>query len=395
MSPTLVVVLLSLLLGLQPAATDLYLPALPAIVVQLDGTIAQAQLTLSGMLLAFGLSQLIWGPVSDRYGRRPVLLLGVSGYAMGALGAALAPTMEWLVIWRILQGAAMGSAVVCGRAIIRDLYAGDHGARVMSKGLSGLGTIACISAPLGSLIAAALGWRAAMSVLVVLGVATLAMVAWRLDETLKQPDPRALQPGPMARNWLQILRHPTFWAFTLLAATSYGALFTVLATSSFVMIDIIGVSQTAYGLQMATMSGCYIVGTVLCRRLLLRLGVQRTVILGGALSLTGGVLLAALTALGYQTAWSVLLPIYIVILGHGIHQPCGQSGAVSPFPRAAGVAAALSGCLMTLTAFGTGLWLGQRMDGTVHALAYGIGFWGVVTALVAWGPVQWLGRARP
>jgi MFS family permease len=137
MPPGLVILLLSLLLGLQPITTDLYLPALPALTAGFGAPMAQAQLTLSALLLAFGLSQLVWGPLSDRFGRRPILLIGMSAYVLASIASTLAPSMEMLIVWRTVQGAAMGAGVMCARAIVRDLYTPLQGARVMSKGLSG------------------------------------------------------------------------------------------------------------------------------------------------------------------------------------------------------------------------------------------------------------------
>ena len=150
MSPALIVLTLALLLGVQPITTDLYLPALPGLTQELAASMAQAQLTLTALLLAFGVSQLFWGPLSDRFGRRPILLWGMSAYVVASIGSAFSPTIDMLIVWRTLQGVAMGAAVMCARAIVRDLYAPAQGASVMSKGLSGLGLIACLSAPLGA-----------------------------------------------------------------------------------------------------------------------------------------------------------------------------------------------------------------------------------------------------
>ena len=122
MSPVLVVVLLGLLLGLQPLATDLYLPALPSIQAAFSTQVSQVQLTLTAFLLAFGCSQLAWGPLSDRFGRRPILLAGMSIYVLAALGSASAETMESLIAWRALQGASLGAGVMCARAMVRDLF---------------------------------------------------------------------------------------------------------------------------------------------------------------------------------------------------------------------------------------------------------------------------------
>ncbi len=388
MSPPLVILVLSLLLGLQPITTDLYLPALPAITDSLGAPVSQAQLTLSALLLAFGISQLVWGPLSDRFGRRPVLLVGLAAYTVAAVASAFAPSMTMLIVWRAVQGAAMGAPVMCARAIVRDLYAPEFGARMISKGLSGLGVLACLSAPMGSLLAQFLGWRAALLALAVAGALTLALIALRFEETVRAPNPDALRAGNLVRTWSAILRHHTFWSFALLAAATYGGLFTFLAASSFVLIKVLGVSNAIYGVLMFSNSAAYIAGTVMCRRLLPRFGVRRTVAIGGAFSLVGGTLMGVFALAGVQSVWAIMLPAYLFMLGHGVHQPCGQSGAVGPFPHAAGAASALSGFLMMLSAFGMGQWLGTAMDNTVFALTNGMWFWGVATAGVAWGLVQ-------
>lgn len=387
MTPSFVVLALSLLLGIQPVTTDLYLPALPAITAALSADMAQAQLTLSGLLLAFGCSQLIWGPVSDRVGRKPVLLAGLAGYVVASIAGTLASSIEALVIARVVQGAAMGASVVCARALVRDLYAPEVGARVISKGLSGLGVIACLSLPIGGVIAHFMGWRPALAALAVFGAVALAVMVWRFQETLAQPDRDALKPARLWRTWCDVLFNPTFRAFALLGMMSYGGLFTFLAASSFVFISIMGLSQLMYGALMFSMALAYLIGTFLCRRLLLRFGLHRTVAIGGLMTLAGATLVGGLALAGFEGVAPIMLPFYIFMLSHGIHQPCGQAGAVGPFPRTAGAASAMSGFLMMLSAFAMGSWLGANMDGTHLPLTNGIWFWGTLTALVALGMV--------
>jgi DHA1 family bicyclomycin/chloramphenicol resistance-like MFS transporter len=394
MPPGLTVLILSLLLGLQPITTDLYLPALPALTEGFGAVMSQAQLTLTALLLAFGLSQLVWGPLSDRYGRRPILLIGLAAYVLASVASTLSPTMDLLIFWRTVQGAAMGAGVMCARAIVRDLYTPVQGARVMSKGLSGLGVIACLSAPLGGLLSDLFSWRIALLALAIFGAVCLAVVALRFVETVAPENRRALHPTELARTWLGILRHPTFWAFSALSAASYGGLFTFLASSSFVFIKVLGVGKTQYGLLMCSMALAYILGTFLCRSLLTRYGVRRTVAIAGGLSLTAGTLMGTLALAGLHSAWAIMLPFYLFMLGHGIHQPCGQSGAVGPFPQAAGAASALNGFLMMASAFAMGGWLGTHMDGTVYPLTFGIWFWSLLIALAAWTLVQKTGETR-
>jgi len=393
MSPGLIILLLSLLLGLQPVTTDLYLPALPALTESFAAPMAQAQLTLTALLLAFGLSQLVWGPLSDRFGRRPILLVGLSAYVLASIASVLAPTMALLIVWRTVQGGAMGAGVMCARAIVRDLYTPLQGAHVMSKGLSGLAMIACISPPLGGLLAAWFNWRIALLALTVFGVASLALVAWRFTETMPQKNRKTLHPADLARTWLAIVRNPVFVAFSALSTASYGGLFTFLATSSFVFIQVLGWSTAQYGLLMFSNALAYLLGTFLCRYWLARFGVKRTVALAGGLSLSGGTLMGVLALAGLHNGWAIMPAQYLFMLGHGVHQPCSQSGAIGPFPQAAGAASALNGFLMTLAAFAVGSWLGTHMDGTVYPLVLGMWFWSALIALAAWTLVQRQGRA--
>ena len=387
----LVVLVLALLLGIQPVTTDLYLPALPALTAGFGASMAQAQLTLSALLLAFGCSQLLWGPLSDRFGRRPILLWGLTAYVAASVGATLAQTMDLLVAWRVVQGVAMGAVVVCARAIVRDLYEPAEGARVMSKGLTGLGVLACLSAPVGGVIAWSFGWRYALFALAVFGCLALALILLRFQETVAIKNPSALRPATMLTVWRSILANPTFLAYSALSATSYGGLFTFLATSSFVFIQVLGLSNTAYGGLMFINSLFYIFGTFLCRRWLHRSGVQKAVALAAVFTLAGGTGMGVLAYLGVVSVWAIMVPQVLFMVGHGIHQPCSQSGAVGPFPKSAGAASALNGFVMMLVAFAIGAYLGSHMDGTVRPLAYGVWFWSVAIALVAWTLVRLYG----
>jgi len=282
----------------------------------------------------------------------------------------------------------MAAAVVCARAIVRDLYEPHEGAQVMSLALSGLGVIAIVGPVTGGVVAAWFGWRSALGVVAAFGALTLAYIAWRLPETLTQRNRDATRLGPLFAQWGRIARHRVFIAWTLLVSATYGGLFTILAGSSFIYIDVLGLSPGWYGLAMALGSSSYLAGTFVCRRWISRHGIRGAVARGGAVTLAGGMLGAALALGGVQAVWAVMLPQCLFAFGHGIHQPCGQAGAVGPFPHAAGAASALAGFVLALTAFGVGLWLGRALDGTVLPYALGVGFWSLATTLVAWTLVQ-------
>jgi len=388
MSPAVVVVMLTLLLGIQPITTDLYLPALPTLQRELGASVNAAQLTLSVLVGCFGLAQLVCGPLADRHGRRPVLLGGLALYTFASVMSTRSGSIDALIGWRALQGAAMAAAVTCARSIVRDLYQPHEGARVMSRALTGLGIIAMTSPIVGGIIVQWLHWQAALLVLAVFGAAALALVALRFEETVPLRNPQATRLGPLLKNWGAVLSNPTFRAWVALLCCTFGGLFFLLAGSSFVFIDVLGSSRVAYGLILATSSLAYIVGTWLCRRLLLRHGLRGAVRRGAWFSLAGGLGMAALSLAGVYSVWAIIVPQWLYAIGHGIHQPCGQAGAVGPFPEKAGTAASVSGFLMMLTASAVGLWLGRHLDGTVFPVTLGIGVFSVLLTIVAWTLVQ-------
>jgi DHA1 family bicyclomycin/chloramphenicol resistance-like MFS transporter len=391
MDPRFVVALLGLLLGIQPVTTDLYLPALPSLPVTFGTSAARVQLTLSVLLIAFGASQLLLGPASDRWGRRPVLLGSLAVYSAAGLVAAFAPSIEVLVALRAVQGGAMGGVVMAARAIVRDLYEPAQGARIMAKALAGLGVLACLSPLTGGLLAQAFGWQATLLAVAAFGALSWLVVQRGFVETLGQRRPDALAPAQMWASWVAIARHPTFRAWTLLLSCSYAGLFTYLATSSFVLIGVLGLTRVEYGWAMLLNSASFIAGTFVCRRLLPRLGMRRAVMSAGLVSLAGGTLLGVLVWAEVRSPWAVMGPMVLFMLAHGVHQPCGQAGAVGPFPFAAGAASALSGFVMMVFAFVMGHWIGWRLDaqpGSLAPLAQGIWFWSAAIALCTWTLVR-------
>ena len=388
MSPALVIALLALLLGMQPLTTDLYLPALPMVSTELGATVAQAQSTFTGLLLAFGCSQLLWGPASDRWGRRPILLTGLALYILAAAACMLAPSMSVLVMARVAQGMALGAAVVAARAIVRDLYAPVEGTQVMSKAMTGLGVLACSSPLVGSLLATHLGWRPTMAALMLAGVATWVIVWLYFQESVQHRNPNALQLRLLLSNWQRIGQHPTFLAYTLSTSCSYAGLVVFLTGTPFMFMQVLGWSATQVGLLLSCNGLVYLLGTILCRRLLRRWGVQKAIAIAGGIAVACGALLLLLAFTGSRNPWAYAAVCMLYPIAHGIQQPCGQSGAVSSFPQAAGTASALNGFVMMIIAFATGQILGAYSNGTVYPLVFGMATWCAAAALASWTLVR-------
>jgi DHA1 family bicyclomycin/chloramphenicol resistance-like MFS transporter len=337
--------ILVLLLGTQAVATDLYLPALPQIAHDLQHPAGRVQWTLTAFILSFGLAQLGAGALVDRYGRRRALLWGVGLYAGAALAGALATQLSVLVASRVLQGAATAVCVIGVRAIIRDNHAGAAGLGMMARTMTGMGVLSFVSPVLGGLTTEYLGWHATLGVVALFGVVAWVAVYTSFTETL------AGAPRVVAVSFLSFLHNPQFVFSSLLAGLSFTGAIGFLLLSPFVFIGEFGMSRLEYGFMPALCSLAFLIGTVACRRCLRRWSVERVVKVGSALSLTGGTSQLLLWYFGSGSVVALMLPQCIFMLGHGFNQPCGQGGAVEPFPQHAGRAAAMSGLIITGSAF--------------------------------------------
>lgn len=373
------VILLALLLGSQPVATDLYLPALPSIAAELGNP----ALTLTGLMLAFGFGQLILGPMSDRFGRRPVLLAGCASYALASFAGAWVTTLSGLVVCRCLQGAAMAALVVCARASVRDLYAPVEGMRILSRGLTGLGIVALASPLVGAAMVAYFSWHAAFIAIGVFAASAGAWVWLYYEESLPDRVPSDAA-GIAANATMAVLRGPRFRAWTSMLVATYSTLFCFLLSSGFVYIKVFGFSPLACGFVLAGNSISYIAGTYFCRWLLHRVGPDRAVRTSALFALAGAVLMLGVALVAGPQAWGMIAGQYLIAASHGVNQPCGQAGSVGDFPEHAGRAAALSGFAMMLAAFIVGQLMAPSLGTSAWPLVISNTLGSAAIAAVAW-----------
>jgi len=386
--------LLTGFLALQPLSTDLYLASLPALRVHFDAPVSAVQLTLSAFLAGFAVSQLLAGPLSDRFGRRPIALGGAALYLGGSLLGAFAPSLAMLLVARIAQALGVCCTVVCARAIVRDLYQAGPGARVMSRALSWMGVVPIAGPVLGGLVQSAFGWRTNFAILAIADVAMLAATLRVLRETNRHLDPHATEPGPLLQNYALVASSRSFWANALPITGSYGALFCFISAAPFVLIELFGVSERAFGFTYALVTLGYLLGTIAVRRVLVRLGLARSIRLGAGVALAAGASMAILVALGVQSLAAVLVPMCFLTAAHGFIQPCCQIGAIDPFPRHAGAATALMGFAMLTIASLAGWLVGALHDGTTRPLAWAVAASTAFCALSTWTLLPGTSKAR-
>jgi len=341
-----VIVLIILGFMLLPLSTDMYLASLPGLRLYFDVSVPQAQLTLSVFVVGFAISQLAYGPLSDRFGRRPVLLGGLGIYVVASLACLSAQSIEWLITARFFQAMGACASTVIGRAIIRDIYGGAGAARTLGYVLAGT---------------------------------SMAATALLLAESNAQRNATATQTRHLIANYLTLLRSRRFVGFMLCFASGYCAIFTWLSMSSFVLIGALGLSPQRYGVLFGLTVPGYLVGTLLAARLSGRLGVDRLVAIGSILCALAGSLMAVLALAGVQHVAALLLPLALLLCGTGFINPAATAGAIAPFAKMAGTASALLGFAQMAIGAGYGFIAAQFHDGTTLAMACAIGLSSLMT----------------
>ena len=383
---TALVVLLGCATALGPLSTDMYLPSLPGLVALFGSDMATVQLTLSAFLAGFAVMQLVYGPLSDRFGRRPVLLAGITLYTAASVGCAFAGSVEWLILWRFGQALGACAGVVLGRAIARDLYEGAQAARALSMMAMTLGLTPAVAPILGGRRHDWFDWQANFIAMALTGATLGVCVLFFLAESNQHRNPAATHPGPMLRNFAILARHARFRGYALCVAFSYGGMFSFISASSFTLDRVFGVGPTVFGFCFVLIVLGYLVGGFIGTRFTMRFGVDAMLGLGAGCCAAGGLLMLLLQGgawmAGVQWHWfSLIGPMMLFTVGLGLTMPQGQAGALQPFPHMAGAAASLMGfAQMTLAAVG-GIVVGHALNDTALPLSLAMAGMGLATLL--------------
>ncbi len=384
-----VAIIVTLCVALGPLATDLYLPSLPSIGRAFEVSVGEAQLTLSVFLIGFALSQLIYGPLSDRFGRRPVMLFGLVVFLAASIFCSFAWSLEVLLVGRLLQSLGICAGPVLGRAVVRDAWGPDRSARILSYTGSAMALAPAIGPIIGGFLEAAFGWRSSFHALSLFALALLAFVYLRLPETNRSPDPNALRPLRIAGNFLVLLHHRSYLGFMLIAALSYAGLFVFIAGSSFLLIDDLGLSPQLYGFSFAAVIFGYILGSFTSGRFGERFGRDRMLALGVLSGLFAAALGLVLSLSGVLAVWSVVGVTALYFMAAGFMLPNAVAGALRHYPHMAGSASSLMGFVQMSIAAVLGIAVGQLHDGSHVPMAAAI-------ALAAGGiAVSWQFLVRP
>ena len=367
-TPASLTVLLGLLIALPALGTDLFVPSLPALAQSLSVSVSAGQSALTAYFAGLAAGMLVWGPLSDRFGRKPVLLAGLATMFAASVAAALMESIGGVAIARLAQGFAMSSGAVIVRSVVRDLHAHEQAARLLAS-ITIVFSIIPIAAPiLGAQLAGRWGWQAVFWTIAAAGAALLAATATRLRETAPLPR-RSIHPFALVSGFASILADRRFIAPMLVAFCMQVGLLAWVSNSAFTLVRGLGVSTVAYGWMFAMVMLGQIGGAWVASRQVMRFGMARLMRAGVLLALAAGFVAAGLAWAGIGHWLAVALPFALFLFGTALVIPNATATALSPFPGMAGSVSSLLGAMSFTGGALMSSALGASFDGTARPMA--------------------------
>jgi DHA1 family bicyclomycin/chloramphenicol resistance-like MFS transporter len=374
------IILLVLATAIGGVSMNIFIPSMPGLARFFASDVSTVQLTLTLYLVGIAFGQLIYGPLSDHYGRRPMMLAGLALYTASAVVASLAQSIELLIAARIAQAFGGCAGMVLTRAIIRDVFERDRAASVLGYVTMAMVVAPALSPVLGGYLDVWVGWRAGFWVVAAYGAVLLAGCAVFLNETLREPQP-AIGVMPILRSYRALVRFPAFCGYALGTGLSTACFFSFLGGAPHLMIEVMRRPPSDYGFWFTMVSLGYFVGNFLTGRLSATLGVDRMVAIGAALVLAGALAMVAHALILPLAPAGIFIPAMVIAVGNGVGQPNGIAGAISIDPTRAGAASGIVGFLqMGAGALGTYI-VGHTLGSTLLPLGVTITVLATISAL--------------
>jgi DHA1 family bicyclomycin/chloramphenicol resistance-like MFS transporter len=371
-APWVVIAMVTAMTAISSASISQYLPSLPAISRELGASSAEVQLTLSVFVVVYALAQLVWGPLSDRYGRKPMLILGLALYVVCSLAAALADSIGALIAFRTLQACAASCPPVIARAVVRDRYELKDAARVMAY-VSASFSIAPVAGPIiGAALEEAFGWRANFVFMVGFGAAMALAVILFLPETRRPGRGAPVRARGILSSYGELISRRVFLGYALCICFGFSCIFVFNSVAPFYFIGERHLTPQEFSFAYAIVTLGYGSSSYMAAKVTPRLGIDRTILMGICISLTGAVAVVVAVTSGFAGIAGICGTLVMVGLGAGFIFPNAQAGAISPFPERAGAASALIGFMQMAFASAAGILAIAAYDSTANSLAFAV-----------------------
>jgi len=364
-------VLLGVLIGLTALGMDMFLPAVPAIAQAFGAEPGLAQSGVTTYLLGLAAGQFAWGPLSDRFGRKPVLLAGLGLFLASSAACSMAGSLQTVALLRFAQGVGMSSGPVIARSVVRDLYAREQAAQLLARMTVVFGFFPVFGPLVGAQMLSFAGWQGVFWVYAAFALALLATVTFGFSETAPAERP-PFSPARVLAGYSTLLGDRRFVAPLVTALCAQMGILAFVAGSSLVMVQALRLTPVAFSVLFATIMIGQMAGGYAGSRMVMRLGIERMVRLGATIALVAGTVLAALAWAGVAHWSAIVAPMLAYILGCAFLVPNTTAAALSPFPGIAGTASSLLGTLPFALGALVSAALGAAFDGTARPLALAI-----------------------
>jgi len=336
------ILLLAAVSALGPIAMQILLPGIPIIKESFAVSTSVAQLTLSLSMAAIAVATLAYGPLSDRYGRRPVLIAGISITIVGSLLCIMAPTIELLIAGRIVQAAGGAVGLVVARAIVRDVYDARESASVIATLVMVMVVMPMLSPAVGGELMVQFDWHAVFYLVAIVSSIMLVLLFLTLPETLQEPV-AFTGVGNLARAYFDLLRNPIFSGYGYSVAFVSVVFFSFISAAPEIMVSVLKRPTTEYGYYFISIPLGFMIGNYTTRHLGRRYGIHRMIDYGSRISIAGIALAIVIQLVGITHPAGLFFPIAIAIFGNGITLPNAQAGAINAAPKMSGTASGLTG----------------------------------------------------
>ncbi len=381
---TAVIITLAAAVALGPLSTDMYLPSLPNLTTVFDTTVDRVQITLSVFLYGFAFAQLVYGPLADRFGRKPIMLAGLALFIIASVGCVQSSTIEELILFRFLQALGACGGPVLGRTMVRDIHGPVNAAKVLSMMGSIMALAPAIAPVIGGYMVVWFEWSSTFIFLCCYAVIAFLLITFKVPESLARENRSSLKPLVILNNFWTLLKHREYIGYSLCCSFIFSGLFAFLSGAPFVLIDFFNVPAQHSGIFYAVASCGFLSGTLIAQRIGSRVGINGVLKRGTTLAVISGLTMLLPALFDLHNLWLTTITQICYMVGVGMVMPQAMAGALAPFSTMAGTASSLLGFTQSLIAASVGMLVGHYHSGTPTTMALCIALMGSLSLLSFW-----------